>query len=143
MSQDCCASGGNTMILTCAGASNVGQLSNKAAVALTQEGYGKLFCLAGAGGHLGGFVKSVQDVTKMVAVDGCSVGCVKAILKHIDAPLKNYVVVTDLGIEKNGNLNLKAEEVETVKQAVKEASGREPVEDSLEGTGSCNCGGSC
>lgn len=38
-----------TMILACAGGSKVGQLANQAAVELTQEGFGKLFCLAGIG----------------------------------------------------------------------------------------------
>ncbi len=56
MSEDCCASTVPTMILACAGGSNVGQLSNQAAVELTQEGFGKLFCLAGIGAHLSGFV---------------------------------------------------------------------------------------
>lgn len=35
------------MILACSGGSNVGQLSNQAAIELTQEGFGKMFCLAG------------------------------------------------------------------------------------------------
>jgi len=38
MSQDCCKPDGNVMILACSGGSNVGQLSNQAAVELTLEG---------------------------------------------------------------------------------------------------------
>ncbi|MFP3928371.1 MAG: putative zinc-binding protein, partial [Desulfobacteraceae bacterium] len=38
MAEDCCAPNGNIMILTCSGGSNVGQLSNQAAVELTREG---------------------------------------------------------------------------------------------------------
>jgi uncharacterized metal-binding protein len=41
------------MILACSGGSNVGQLSNQAAVDLIREGFSKMFCLAGIGGHLG------------------------------------------------------------------------------------------
>jgi uncharacterized metal-binding protein len=37
MAEDCCANNGATMILACSGGSNVGQLSNQAAVELTQE----------------------------------------------------------------------------------------------------------
>ena len=47
MAEDCCTPSGNIMILACSGCSNVGQLSNQAAVELTQEGFGKMFCLAG------------------------------------------------------------------------------------------------
>ncbi len=36
--EECCAGGENIMILACSGGSNVGQLSNQAAVELTQEG---------------------------------------------------------------------------------------------------------
>jgi len=35
MAEDCCATNGNIMILACSGGSNVGQLSNQAAVELT------------------------------------------------------------------------------------------------------------
>jgi uncharacterized metal-binding protein len=44
MSDDCCNSGDNIMILACSGGSNVGQLSNRAAVELTREGFGKMYC---------------------------------------------------------------------------------------------------
>lgn len=119
MSEECCTPNGNVMILSCSGGSNVGQLSNRAAVELTQEGFGKMFCLAGVGGHLSGFVQSAKDVPAMVAIDGCPVGCAKAILEHAQVPLKNYVMITELGIEKNKDFTLKDENVRKVKDAVR------------------------
>ena len=127
MAEECCASDGNIMILACSGGSNVGQLSNQSAVELTQEGFGKMFCLAGVGGHLGGFVQSAKDVPQMVAIDGCDIGCAKAILEHAEVPIKSYLVLTDLGIEKNKNFELKKEQVEEVKKKVKEACGQQFV----------------
>ncbi len=124
MAETCCEttqrSAGHVMILACSGGSNVGQLSNQAAVELTREGFGRMFCLAGIGGHLSGFVQSARDVSAMVAIDGCSIGCAKAVLKHAQVPLKAYLVVTDLGIEKNKNFELEREAIDTVKTAVKE-----------------------
>jgi uncharacterized metal-binding protein len=120
MAEECCATNGNIMILACSGGSNVGQLSNQAAVDLTQEGFGKMFCL-GVGGHLGGFVQSAKDVPQMVAIDGCDIGCAKAILEHAEVPIKSYLVLTDLGIEKNKDFDLKKEQLEEVKKAVKQA----------------------
>ncbi|PIP45270.1 MAG: zinc-binding protein, partial [Deltaproteobacteria bacterium CG23_combo_of_CG06-09_8_20_14_all_51_20] len=67
MSDSCCNGGPDLMILSCSGGSNVGQLANQAAAELTQEGFGKMFCLAGIGGHLSGFVQSAKDVPAMVA----------------------------------------------------------------------------
>lgn len=118
MAQDCCATGNNVMILACSGGSNVGQLSNRAAVELTQEGFGKMYCLAGIGGQLKGFVQSAKDVPVIAAIDGCAVGCAKAILKNAGIQNYNYIVLTDLGIEKNKNLSLNDEDILRVKKAV-------------------------
>jgi uncharacterized metal-binding protein len=130
------------MILACSGGSNVGQLSNQAAVELTQEGFGKMFCLAGVGGHLGGFVQSAKDVPEMVAIDGCEIGCAKAILTHADVPMKGYLVLTDLGIEKSKDFDLKRDDIDKTKEAVKksceEASSAQPVQGST--AAGCCCG---
>ncbi len=119
MSQDCCQPAVTTMILACSGGSNVGQLSNQAAIELTQEGFGKLSCLAGVGAHLSGFVQSARDIDQLVVIDGCEVGCAKGVLEHAEVPLRTYLVITDLGIGKNKDMNLKREEIDRVKEAVR------------------------
>lgn len=119
MAEECCVPGGSVMILACSGGSNVGQLSNQAAIELTQEGFGKMFCLAGIGGRLSGFVQSAKDVPEMVVIDGCSVGCAKASLQNAEVPLQRYLVLTDLDIEKNKNFSLKREEIDLVKQNIR------------------------
>lgn len=143
MSADCCTSDGNIMILACSGGSNVGQLSNQAAVELTQEGFGKMFCLAGIGGQLSGFVQSAKDVPVMVVIDGCQVGCAKAILENVQVPMKHYLVITDEGIEKNKNFNLQRADIDLVKAAVKRvASQSSPTEGALPSAG-CGCQSCC
>jgi uncharacterized metal-binding protein len=128
MVQDCCATGNNIMILACSGGSNVGQLSNQAAVELTQEGFGKMYCLAGIGGQLKGFVQSAKDVPMIAAIDGCEVGCARAILKNADIQNCTYVVLTNLGIKKNKNFNLSDNDVRIVKDAVQAAcNGQRPA----------------
>jgi len=119
MAETCCEGGNDVMILACSDGSNVGQLSNQAAVELTQESFGKMFCLAGIGGKLSGFVQSAKDVPVMVAIDGCQVGCAKAILENAQVPMKHYLVITDEGIEKNKNFNLDRADIYRVKAAVK------------------------
>ena len=123
MTGECCTPDRNIMILACSGGSNVGQLANQAAVELTREGFRKMFCLAGVGGHLSGFIQSARDVPQMAAIDGCPVGCTKAILEHAEIPLKGYLVLTELGIEKNKDFKLRREEIEKVKAGVKESAG--------------------
>ena len=136
MAEECCATGGNIMILACSGGSNVGQLANQAAVELTQEGFGKMYCLAGVGGHLSGFVQSAKDVRAMVTIDGCRVGCGKALLEHAAVPLRRYLVVTDLGIEKNKEFTLSRDQVARVKSAIKGACAE------IMPDGVCNAAGS-
>ncbi len=106
------------MILACSGASNVGQLSNQAAIELTREGFGQMFCVSAIGAHLEKFVRYAKNVPSMVAIDGCSVGCIRKILEHAEVPLRNYVVLTELGIEKNMNSDLEETDIEKAKQAV-------------------------
>lgn len=140
MAETCCEGGNDVMILACSGGSNVGQLSNQAAVELTQEGFGKMFCLAGIGGQLSGFVRSAKDVPAMVAIDGCPVGCAKAILNQAQVPVGHYIVITEEGIEKNGNLTPQKEDVERVKAAVKQKVGRTDPAASGPVMGECGCG---
>lgn len=136
MAEDCCATNGNIMILSCSGGSNVGQLANQAAVELTREGFGKMYCLAGVGGLLSGFVQSAKDASQMVAIDGCSIGCAKAILEKADVTIKSYVALTDMGIEKNKDLDLKQKEIQRVKEAVRQACSQAQPKKSAK----CCCG---
>jgi len=109
----------NAILLTCSGASNVGQLSNQAVVELTQEGFGKFFCLAGIGAHLDKFVQSAKNNPEVVVIDGCPVGCAKRVVEHAEIPINKYLVVTKFGIEKNHILEIKKEEIKKVKLAVR------------------------
>lgn len=124
MTENCCETPGITaMLLPCSGGSNVGQLANRAAVELTTEGCGRIFCLAGIGGRLSGFVQSAKDAEALVVIDGCEIACGKATLQSAGIPLPRHrhLVVTEYGIEKNKDFNLKPEEVELVKETVKNA----------------------
>lgn len=139
MAEDCCQSGGEVMILACSGGSNVGQLSNQAAVELTQEGFGRMFCLAGIGGQLSGFVRSAKDAPVMVAVDGCQVGCARAILKDAQVPLQHYLVLTDEGIEENKNFKLERADIDRVKDAIKRVASQANSAN-MAPASACGCG---
>jgi uncharacterized metal-binding protein len=55
----------------------------------------------------------------IVAIDGCSKGCAKKVLEHAKLPIKNYLVVTDRGIEKNKDRDMKMEVIDKFKVFVK------------------------
>lgn len=139
MAENCCAPTIPVMILACAGGSNVGQLSNHAAVELTREGFGKLFCLAGIGAHVSGFVQSARDIPHLVVIDGCEVACAKGVLDQAEVPVRNYLVITELGLEKNKNLELVRAEVDQVKQAVRDLCDQSASTGVMTSSEGCSC----
>lgn len=128
MSNTCCGAAQPRMILACSGGSNVGQLTNQAAVELTREGQGKMFCLAGLGGGIPGLVQAARGAVEnggVLVLDGCAVGCAKAIVEQSGLAGYDYLVVTDLGIDKvkDPQLALRQEDVARVKQATAQDRG--------------------
>ncbi len=114
MANDCCCCGDVKTILACSGASNVGQITNEVAKRLDIEKQGKFFCLAGVGGHVSGMVASVEGADKVLVVDGCPVACAKLAMDAAGLSGYEYVVVTDLGIEKNHDFALSESDIELV-----------------------------
>jgi len=106
MSEKCECEAKRVVVLPCSGGSNVGQLSNAAAVRMTQAGVASMFCLAGIGGHISGMIASCKGADAIIAIDGCSVACAKKTLEHAEIPIAKYVVITELGMEKNKNFDL-------------------------------------
>ena len=119
MSEECDCKKENIMILACSGNCNVGQLSNRAAVELTKEGFGTMLCLAGIGAGLSGFVQSAKDAERMVVIDGCDNACGRTILENAGVSLKKHVIVTQLDIKKSNDLSLNTEDLAAVKHAVR------------------------
>ncbi|MBN2107083.1 MAG: putative zinc-binding protein [Deltaproteobacteria bacterium] len=119
MANECC-SGSATVIFTCSGAANVGQIANQAAVDLQQEGVAKMLCLAGIGSHNSGMIASGKGAERVIGIDGCPVACTKKALKHAEVPMTEYVVVTELGFAKKDHDGaVDADAVARVKDAVR------------------------
>lgn len=117
---DCCCSRDNVLIFACSGGSNVGQLTNEAAKRLDQEGVGKFFCLIGVGAGIEGMLVNARGADKIIALDGCSVGCAKVALGKADLPISCYVVVTDEGVEKGHHFEITCDQVEGICGRVRE-----------------------
>jgi len=118
LKNDCSCEPDKVLIFPCSGGSNVGQLSNAAAVKLTEEGKGRLFCLAGLGGHIPHMIESVKGAERIVALDGCSVACSKLTLEHAGFKVTDYLVLTEEGIKKNKDFNLREAEINNIYEKV-------------------------
>lgn len=119
MADTCCEKGSNRMIIWCAGAANVGQMTNQIAMELCDEGYGRLFCLAGIAAHRGGFVRSVKDAEDMLVLDGCPIACAGKIIEHVEATVRNHFIMTDWGVEKKMTSALDREMMDRIKEKIK------------------------
>ena len=114
MQERCLCEQNDILIFSCAGSSNVGQIGNQTAIRLSRDGIGRYFCLAGIGGHVPGMIESTKAGKVLVAIDGCSVSCAKKTLEHAGFNIHEHVQVTELGIEKNHDLNLNPADINKV-----------------------------
>jgi uncharacterized metal-binding protein len=118
MSESCCNKGSNRMILACAGAANTGQMTYRLALEMTREGRGNLFCLAGIGAHLSGFVASARDAEEMLVLDGCPLACASKNLEQADIPVRNHFIMTELGVKKQHGKSPTVGQTAKVKEAI-------------------------
>lgn len=116
------------------------ELSNEAAVRLTKEGYGKISCTTSLALSLPSIVKKAEAADEVIIIDGCKIGCARQIAERAGLTSDQEVVITELGIEKVGSLDLSEEDVETVVSAAWEGRGREKQEQKAEDSGGCGCG---
>jgi uncharacterized metal-binding protein len=119
--ENICA-GGPSLIFACSGAADVGALSDMAARKLTSEGAGKMYCLAGIGGRVNGIMHTTQNAAHILAIDGCSLDCVKLCLEEAGFTEFDQMRVTDLDLEK-GKSPATDENIATVVRAAREKLG--------------------
>lgn len=120
MDTSCCSGKELPLILACSGGSNVGQLSNEVARALTVEGKALMYCMAGLAGQVEPIMERIRTSEKVVVVDGCGVACVKKAMELAGVTEFTYVDLTDAGVEKTGDLELQSSDLETSRAAVEE-----------------------
>ncbi len=63
----CICGSSDVRLVTCSGASNVGQIANQAALELAKENVAAFFCLAGVGAHIKGMVNSAKKADLMIS----------------------------------------------------------------------------
>ena len=97
-STECCA--GPKLIFACSGAADVGAVADRAARKMTGDGTGKMFCLAGVGGRIGGIMKSTEAASKILAIDGCRLDCVRGCLQQAGFTEFEHLRLCDIGMEK-------------------------------------------
>ncbi len=101
MASCCGGDGSEKLIFPCAGASYVGQVTNRAAMEMTLRGAGQAFCLAAMSGRIEEKLERARKAGLRIAIDGCEDHCARKTLEFAGLPIDAHVVLTtELGIEK-------------------------------------------
>jgi len=110
--QNVCACGAAPkLVFACSGAADVGAVADQAARKMTRDGTGKMFCLAGIGGRVSGIMATTAAASKVLAIDGCPLNCVKLTLEQAGFSGFEHLQLADLGMEK-GKTQVTSEVVE-------------------------------
>ena len=115
---DCC-SGGVRLVFPCSGAADVGAIADLVGRRMTREGLGKMYCLAGIGGHVSGIVETTKAADEIITIDGCSIACATKAVEHIGITPKAFDVAK-MGFEK-GKSPATEEAVDKVYSEIKSA----------------------
>jgi uncharacterized metal-binding protein len=138
------------IIFPCAGQANTGQLTNLAAIQLTEEGYGSIACVALLAIGSENLVANAMNAEEVVILDGCPMLCAKKIAGAQGVAAGQHLVVTELGIAKGPSKNYTNDDVEKVVAACWKGEGRTKTTNTPNkktggkdsGCG-CGCGGTC
>ncbi|MGC9435923.1 MAG: putative zinc-binding protein [Methanomicrobiales archaeon] len=125
--QPACTCGQNEparIIFPCAGQANTGQITNLAAIQLTEEGYGSIACVALLATGSEGLVAGAKHADEVVVIDGCPMQCAQKIAEAEGVPVAQHLVVTDLGIAKGPSRSYTDDDIETVVSAAWEGAGK-------------------
>lgn len=80
--QNPCCSGGVRLVFPCSGAADVGAISDQVGRKMSREGIGKMYCLAGIGGHVQGILDTTAAADEIITIDGCPTACATKALEH-------------------------------------------------------------
>ncbi len=128
-----------TLIFPCSGAADVGEISDRIARKLTRDGIGKMFCLAGIGAGLSGFVGSAKAARMNITIDGCAIACSRKIIESLGLEPQSFIL-TDMGLVKGKTPvedNVIEEMSEVVKKNITGGNVNEPYEKTVSKTGGC------
>jgi uncharacterized metal-binding protein len=111
----------NTIIFACSGASDVGEISDRAARTLSREGAGKMHCMTAVGAGVESFMKFYkQSSDPIVCIDGCALNCASNCVKQAGLTVSRSVNLEALGFKK-GETPVTEERIARVVEAVKQA----------------------
>ncbi len=78
----------------------MGKIADLSARKLTEDGVGKMFCLAGVGGRVKGIMETTKAAQAILAIDGCPLHCARNTLEQAGFKKFEHLCLADIGMEK-------------------------------------------
>ncbi len=88
------------LVYACSGCSSAAQLANAVALKLDRAGLAEMSCIAGVGGDVPSLVRTAKSGRPIVALDGCSLACVRSSLARHDIEPTLYFLLPEQGVRK-------------------------------------------
>ena len=99
-----CCTPAEKVVFACSGAADVGRIADLSARKLSEDGVGKMSCLAGVGGR----VKPLMEITKaakaILVIDGCPLHCGRNTLEQAGFKKFQHLCLADIGMVKGKTL---------------------------------------
>lgn len=88
------------VIYACSGCSDAGELADRIARRLAQDGCGNMSCLAGIGGRVKHLVAVAEGAGRILVIDGCPINCARRTLELAGIRNFEHLALHDLGVRK-------------------------------------------
>lgn len=90
-----------TIVYSCSGCSDAGELADRIARQLNREGVAEMSCLAGIGGRVKPLVNKAASAERILAIDGCPLNCTRHTLRLAGFQNIGHLELHKLGMKKN------------------------------------------
>ncbi|MCB9497741.1 MAG: putative zinc-binding protein [Fibrobacteria bacterium] len=98
-----CSTDPSTLIYSCSGAADVGEVADRVARALAREGLGKMSCAVGVGAGIQSLRHVAVSAGRILAIDGCATRCVERALGEVGVESILHVELGSRGFPKGGS----------------------------------------
>lgn len=144
MSECCCGTSKMSLVFSCSGSADVGELADRVGRRMKKDGSGQLVCLALLAAGSQGLIDGARSADKVLVLDGCPQDCARKCLEKAGIEEITHLRVTDLGLEK-GKSPADEENFTLVLQEAKRRLSTSPADEMSEAetSMSCGCGGHC
>jgi len=95
VSRQCLCKPADVLIVPCGGGSNCGQATAEAAVQLTNDGVGEVFCLAGIAARVLEMLDIARQAKRLLVIDGCGLQCARQTVEQAGLRVTDHIDLSE------------------------------------------------